>query len=54
VLVFEDLHWADDNLIEFADQLVDWATGVRCSSVCTARPSCSHGGPTGAEASRMP
>src|SRR5205085_12571530 len=25
VLVFEDLHWADDNLLDFVDYLVDWA-----------------------------
>ena len=28
VLVFEDLHWADDGLLDFVDHLVDWATGV--------------------------
>ena len=27
VLVFEDLHWADDGLLEFVDGLVDRATG---------------------------
>ena len=26
VLVFEDLHWADDGLLDFVDYLVDWAT----------------------------
>jgi class 3 adenylate cyclase/tetratricopeptide (TPR) repeat protein len=38
VLSFEDLHWADDNLIEFVDQLVDWTTAVPLLAVCTARP----------------
>ncbi len=38
VLVFEDLHWADDNLVEFVDHLIDWATGVPLLVVCTARP----------------
>jgi class 3 adenylate cyclase len=38
VLVFEDLHWADDNLLDFIDHLVDWATGVPLLVVCTARP----------------
>ena len=38
VLVFEDLHWADDGLLDFVDHLVDWATACRCSSSCTARP----------------
>ena len=27
VLVFEDLHWADDGLLDFVDHLVDWAGG---------------------------
>jgi class 3 adenylate cyclase/tetratricopeptide (TPR) repeat protein len=38
VLVFEDLHWADDNLLDFIDHLVDWASGVPMLIVCTARP----------------
>ncbi len=28
VLVFEDLQWADDNLLDFVEHLVDWAAGV--------------------------
>jgi class 3 adenylate cyclase/tetratricopeptide (TPR) repeat protein len=38
VLVFEDLHWADDGLLDFIDHLVDWAGGVPLLVVCTARP----------------
>jgi class 3 adenylate cyclase len=38
VLVFEDLHWADDNLLDFVDHLVEWATGVPLLVVGTARP----------------
>jgi len=38
VLVFEDLHWADDALLEFVDELVDWARGVPLMVVVTARP----------------
>jgi class 3 adenylate cyclase/tetratricopeptide (TPR) repeat protein len=38
VLVFEDLHWADDDLLDFVDHLVDWSTGVPLLVVCTARP----------------
>ena len=38
VLVFEDLHWADDGLLDFVDHLVDWATDVPILVVCTARP----------------
>jgi class 3 adenylate cyclase/tetratricopeptide (TPR) repeat protein/predicted nucleic acid-binding Zn ribbon protein len=37
-LVFEDLHWADDALLEFVDQLVDWATNVPLLVLATARP----------------
>jgi class 3 adenylate cyclase/tetratricopeptide (TPR) repeat protein len=38
VLVFEDLHWADDALLDFVDYLADWATGVPILVVGTARP----------------
>jgi class 3 adenylate cyclase/tetratricopeptide (TPR) repeat protein len=38
VLVFEDLHWADDGLLDFVDDLVEWASGVRLLVVCIARP----------------
>ena len=38
VLVFEDLHWADDGLLDFVDYLVDWAVEVPLLVVCTARP----------------
>jgi class 3 adenylate cyclase/tetratricopeptide (TPR) repeat protein len=38
VLVFEDLHWADDDLLDFVDHLVDWSSGVPLLVVCTARP----------------
>ena len=38
VLVFEDLHWADDGLLDFVDYLADWAGGVPLLVVGTARP----------------
>ena len=38
MLVFEDLHWADDNLLDFVEHLVGWAGGVPLLVVCTARP----------------
>jgi len=38
VLVFEDLHWADDGLLDFVDHLADWASGVPLFVVGTARP----------------
>src|SRR6201997_479442 len=38
VLVFEDLHWADDGLLDFVDHLADWATTVPLLIIGTARP----------------
>ena len=38
VLVFEDLHWADEGLLDFVDHLADWATRVPLLVVGTARP----------------
>ena len=38
VLVFEDLHWADDGLLDFLDDAVDWLRGVPLLLVGTARP----------------
>ena len=38
ILVFEDLHWADDALLDFVDHLVDRSTGVPLLVLGTARP----------------
>jgi predicted ATPase/class 3 adenylate cyclase len=38
VLVFEDLHWADDGLLDFVDDLVEWVSAVPLLVVCIARP----------------
>jgi len=38
VMVFEDLHWADDGLLDFVDELAEWASAVPLVVVCTARP----------------
>jgi tetratricopeptide (TPR) repeat protein len=38
VVVVEDLHWADDELLDFVDSLVDRSTGVPLLVVCTTRP----------------
>ena len=38
VLVFEDVHWADDGLLDFIDQLVDRLADVPLLVVATARP----------------
>jgi class 3 adenylate cyclase/tetratricopeptide (TPR) repeat protein len=38
VLVFEDLHWADDGVLDFVDHLTEWASGVPILVVGTSRP----------------
>ena len=38
VLVFEDLHWAGDELLDFVDELPDWTDDVPLFVLCTARP----------------
>jgi class 3 adenylate cyclase len=38
ILVFEDLHWADDGMLDFVDQLIEWVSDVPLLVVCTARP----------------
>jgi class 3 adenylate cyclase len=38
VLVFEDLHWADDGLLDFIDYLAGWAASVPLLMIGTARP----------------
>ena len=38
VLVFEDLHWADDDLLDFIDHVLEWASDAPLLIVCTARP----------------
>jgi class 3 adenylate cyclase/tetratricopeptide (TPR) repeat protein len=38
VLVFEDLHWADEALLAFLEYLTEWSEGVPLLVVCAARP----------------
>ena len=38
VLVFEDIHWADDALLDFIELIADRAGAVPLLIVCTARP----------------
>src|SRR5581483_6571806 len=38
VLALEDVHWADDGLLDFVEHLREWATGVPLTVLCTARP----------------
>ena len=36
--MFEDLHWADDGLLDFIEHLCLWAAELPLTIVCTARP----------------
>jgi class 3 adenylate cyclase/tetratricopeptide (TPR) repeat protein len=38
VLLFEDLQWADDALLEFIEHLAEWAGPVPLLLICAARP----------------
>ncbi len=38
VMVFEDLHWSGDELLDFVDALPDWSEDVPLLVLCTARP----------------
>jgi class 3 adenylate cyclase/tetratricopeptide (TPR) repeat protein len=38
VLVFDDLHWADEALLDFLEHLVEWSQGVPLLVLCAARP----------------
>jgi class 3 adenylate cyclase/tetratricopeptide (TPR) repeat protein len=38
VLIFEDLHWADEGLLDFIDQMIDWTRDVPVLVLATARP----------------
>jgi class 3 adenylate cyclase/tetratricopeptide (TPR) repeat protein len=38
ILVFEDMQWADDGLLEFIGQLLDWSTDVPIFILTLARP----------------
>jgi class 3 adenylate cyclase/tetratricopeptide (TPR) repeat protein len=46
VLVFEDLHWADEALLAFLEYLIDWAEGVPLLVLCSARPELYEHRPT--------
>jgi class 3 adenylate cyclase/tetratricopeptide (TPR) repeat protein len=38
VLVFEDLHWGDEALLDFIEHLAEWAEDVPLLIICSARP----------------
>jgi class 3 adenylate cyclase len=46
VLVFEDVHWAEEGLLDFIDELVERAGGVRLLVVATTRPELLDRRPT--------
>jgi DNA-binding SARP family transcriptional activator/class 3 adenylate cyclase/tetratricopeptide (TPR) repeat protein len=37
VLALEDVHWADEGLLDFVEHIADWAQGVPLAVLCTAR-----------------
>lgn len=49
VLVFEDLHWADEALLAFLEHLADWAADVPL--LARRAPSSTSAGPAGPGAS---
>jgi predicted ATPase/class 3 adenylate cyclase len=38
VVVFEDVHWADDSFLDFLEHLVEWVEEAPLLVLCTARP----------------
>ncbi len=50
VLVFEDLHWADNAMLSFLEYLADWSQDVPLMLLCTARPEFRERHPTWAAA----
>jgi class 3 adenylate cyclase/tetratricopeptide (TPR) repeat protein len=38
VLAFEDLHWADEGLLDFIEYIADWSRDAPLLVLCTARP----------------
>ncbi len=46
ILVIEDLHWADDALVEFLDHLIEWTVDAPIILIATARPELLRNRPT--------
>jgi hypothetical protein len=42
VMVFEDMHWADDGLLDFIEYLLDWSAQHRIFILTFARPELSE------------
>ena len=52
ILLFEDLHWADDALLDFVEYLLDWARDRPIFILTTARPELIERRPTWGAAKR--
>jgi class 3 adenylate cyclase len=46
ILAFDDIHWADDGLLDFIDYLADWSSDSPLLLLCTARPELHERRPT--------
>jgi class 3 adenylate cyclase/tetratricopeptide (TPR) repeat protein len=46
VLIFEDIHWADESLFDFIDHLLEWARSSAIMVVALARPDLLERRPT--------
>ena len=56
ILVFEDLQWADQGLLDFIEQLLEWSTSVPILILTFARPELAHkrqGWPAGRRATTI-
>ena len=42
VMAIEDMHWADDGLLDFVEYLLDWSAGYRMFILALARPELSE------------
>jgi class 3 adenylate cyclase/predicted ATPase len=52
ILLFEDLHWADDSLLDFVEYLLDWSRDRPIFILTTARPELLERRPTWGAAKR--
>jgi class 3 adenylate cyclase/tetratricopeptide (TPR) repeat protein len=46
VLLFEDVHWGDDGLLDFIEHAADWSRDAPLLLLCTARPELKERRPT--------
>jgi tetratricopeptide (TPR) repeat protein len=53
VVVLDDLHWAEETLLELVDHLAGWTRGVPLLLVCAARPELLERRPPAADAATL-